>query len=286
MKFYKYTLSLIIAFLITGTAIAQDFISVNELSKKLKDDNLVLVSARKPAEYKKSHIKGAINVYPGELENSAPVKSTLKKPTEIATILGNKGISEKSEIVIYCNKGTNAGRLYWILKYSGAENVKILDGQLGAWKKGRKPITKKPTSLSPKTFNLKLHKEYACRMRDVKKAIATDNMVLIDARAVEEFNGTKHDEGMRGGHIPTAINIPNTDLMDNKFKLKSKEELQKLFASKGVTPDKTVILCCKSSYRAGIEFAVLTSVLNYPNVKVYDGAMFEWEAIAANEVVK
>ena len=251
----------------------------------MKDDNLIIVSARKTKDYQKSHIKGAIHLYPGDLNTDSPVKSTIKKPSEIATILGQKGISEKSEIVIYCNKGTNAGRLYWILKYMGAEDVKILDGHLGAWKKGRKPITKKASTKPATTFNKSIHKEYAARMSDVKKAISNPNVVIVDARSIEEFNGTDDTE-LRKGHIPSAINIPNTELMDSKSVMKNAEALKALYASKGVTADKTVIIYCKSSSRAGIEFMALTSILKYPNVKVYDGAFYEWEAIAANKVEK
>lgn len=286
MKLFKYSFSLIVAFLLTGMAFAQDYISVKELSKKLKDPNTVLVSARKTKDYAKVHIKGAINVYPGDLEGSGPVKSMLKKPSEIAQILGEKGISEKNEIVIYCNKGTNAGRLYWILKYMGAENVKILDGHLDAWKAGRKPITKKADKRTATTFNANIHKDYLCRMRDVKQAISTESFVVIDARSAEEYTGEKEEKDMRCGHIPNAVNIPIADLMDAKHKLKSADQLKQIFESKGVTPDKTVILYCKSSYRAGLEFMALTSILKYPNVKVYDGALMEWEAVAANEVVK
>ena len=167
----------------------------------------------------------------------------------------------------------------------GAENVKILDGHLGAWKKGRKPITKKATTRPATTFNKTIHKEYAARMTDVKKAISNPNVVIVDARTIEEFNGTD-DTDLRKGHIPSSISIPNTELMDSKSVMKSAEALQALYTSKGVTADKTVIIYCKSSSRAGIEFMALTSILKYPNVKVYDGAFYEWEAIAANQVEK
>lgn len=285
MKSYKYIFSLAIAILLSTIAIGQDLISAKELASKMKDDNVVVIDARKTKDYAKVHIKGAINVYAGSIDKNTPVKSTLKTPNEIAKILGSKGVSEKNEIIIYCNKATNAGRLYWALKYMGANNVKILDGQMKAWKAIRKPITKTPSTRKATTFNKTLHKEYLARISDVKRSINDANVVLIDARNLDEYNGTDETK-LRKGHIPGAVNIPNVSLMDSKHILKSKAELQAIFTKAGVTADKTIIIYCKSSFRAGIEFLALTSVLNYPNVKVYDGAFYEWESIAGNNVVK
>lgn len=285
MKTYKYLSTVIIAFLISSLAIGQDLISAKELAKKMNDDNVVVVDTRKTKDYNKTHIKGAIHVYQGDLDVKTPVKGVLKKPSELAALFGSKGISEKNEIILYCNKGTNAGRVYWALKYMGAENVKILDGQMKAWKSERKPITKKASTRKATTFNKTLHKEYLARMSDVKKSINDNNIVLVDARDIEEYNGTKEDK-LRKGHIPGAISIPKKSLIDSKNKLKKKETLAKIFNDAGVTSDKKVIVYCKSSSRAGLEFMALTSILGYKNVKVYDGAFYEWEAIASNDVVK
>jgi thiosulfate/3-mercaptopyruvate sulfurtransferase len=121
-----------------------------------------------------------------------------------------------------------------------------------------------------------MHKEFLARMSDVKKSVNDANIVLIDARDLEEYNGTKEDK-LRKGHIPGAISIPKSTLVDSKSKLKSKDALAAIFNDAGATSDKT---------RAGLEFMALTSVLGYKNVKVYDGAFYEWESIAGNEVVK
>jgi len=285
MKTYKYISTLIIAFLISSLAIGQDLISAKELAKIIKDDNVVVVDTRKAKDYNKTHIKGAIHIYQGDLNTDKPVKSMLKKPSDLSSFLGSKGISEKNEIILYCNKGTNAGRVYWALKYMGAENVKILDGQMKAWKAERKPITKKASTRKATTFNKTLHKEYLARMSDVKKSVNDASIVLIDARDTDEYDGTKEDK-LRKGHIPGAISIPKSSLVDSKSKLKSKEALATIFNNAGVTSDKKVIIYCKSSSRAGLEFMALTSVLGYKNVKVYDGAFYEWESVAGNDVVK
>ena len=73
-------------------------------------------------------------------------------------------------------------------------------------------------------------------------------------------------------------------MLNAKKMLKSKEELTKLFKAKGISPDKEVILFCETSVRAGIVYLALTTVLDYTKVKVYDGAYYDWQHVAANKV--
>jgi thiosulfate/3-mercaptopyruvate sulfurtransferase len=72
-------------------------------------------------------------------------------------------------------------------------------------------------------------------------------------------------------------------VLDAKAMYKSGEELKKLFESKGITPDKTVIVFCETSVRASTLFLALKG-LGYPKVKVYDGAYIEWQATSDNKV--
>ena len=285
MKNFKYIFSLAIAFLFIGTLFSQDLISVNELAKKLDDPNTVIVSAQSADSYAGTHIKGSINMPPANLTIDEPVAYTLDTPANIAKKLGDAGISNTAEIILY-DEGSSkySGRLYWTLKYMGADNVKLLDGELTAWKAGRKPITKTPTVGTKTSFTPNVQEQFLAKIDEVKTATTDPSYVIIDARTPEEYNGTDEAD-IRKGHIPGAININYTDLLEANGKLKSKEALKSLYEAKGVTPDKTVIIYCKSSVRAAIEFFALTSILDYPKVKVYDGAFNEWEADSSNKVL-
>lgn len=283
----KIILSSIFSFFIILSISAADVISVADYAKIMKDPNLVTIDARKTADYDLSHVTGAISIYHNDLYKSGPIESLLKTPAELATIFGNKGVSNTSKIVVYDDgTGKYAGRIYWILKYLGATDVKVLDGNISAWKEARKPITKNPTPAKKATFTPSVKAQYLAVMNDVKAAKGNSSIALIDVREPAEFNGTKEDAKLREGHIPGAINIEFKEVLDAKGKLKSPEALKTLFESKGVTKDKTVILYCKTSVRAGIVFLALTSSLNYTNVKVYDGAFAEWDATSSNAVEK
>jgi len=278
----KLILMVFVCFLGMQMTFAQDIISVKEFLKIKKDPNVVLVSARKPADYKKVHIAGAININHKDLYKASP-KSTLKSNAEIAKILGEKGISNSNTIVLYDNgSGKYSGRMYWILKYLGAKDVKLLDGHMKAWRMARKPVTKNPAKRKATTFAVNLNKGGIANIAQVKKASTNPASVIVDVRSADEFKGIKESK-LPKGHIPSAINLEFKKVMTSKGKLKSKEALQALFTAAGITKDKEVILYCESSVRAGIVYLALTSALDYPNVKVYDGALFEW---TASEIVK
>ena len=133
------------------------------------------------------------------------------------------------------------------------------------------------------TFTAKSDKSKIATMAEVKSSIGNGHVVIVDARSPEEYKGTSTTE-LRKGHIPGAVNIEFKNMMDVGGKLKSSAELQKLFTAAGVTKDQEVILYCESSVRAGIIYFALTSILDYPKVKVYDGAYLEWQAASANKV--
>ena len=281
----KINILLILIFLIPVSFVnGQDIITASELSKIIKKDNVVLVSTRTASDYKKVHITGAVHIDHTALYKDGPVKNMLKSQDEIAKILGSKGISESMTIVLYDDgSGKYSGRVYWILSYLGAKDVKILDGHMDAWKASRKPVTKNPTKITPATFTAKVDNSKIASMAQVKAAIGNPSSVIVDARSPEEYKGAATTE-LRKGHIPGTINIEHKNMLDAKGKLKSAAELQKIFDAAGVTKGKEVILYCESGVRAGILYFVLTSTLNYTNVKVYDGAYLEWQAASANKV--
>lgn len=134
----KISLLMILVILIPISLLrAQDIITAQEVAKIMKNDNVILVSTRTTSDYKQVHITGAVNVNHTDLYTDGPVKNMLKSPAEIATILGANGISESKEIILYDDgTGKYAGRMYWIISYLGAKNVKILTEP---WMHGKLP---------------------------------------------------------------------------------------------------------------------------------------------------
>ena len=286
MKAIKNMFVLLIGLLFTQAALATDLIEAKEVAKMMKDDNVVVISAQKTSAYNDFHITGSISLPPSILVNNEPVTYMLKDVAEMEQIIGAKGVSEKNTIIIY-DEGSHkySGRLYWVFKYLGAPDVKIMNGGLEAWKAIRKPVTASPTTRNETTFTANVQAQFLASLEEVKSVHLDPGYAIIDARSDAEYAGT-NDTKLRKGHIPNAIHINYTDVIASNGKLKSAEELTALYEGKGVTPDKTVIIYCKTSVRAAIEFAALNSVLGYENVKVFDGAFVEWSGDMSTEVVQ
>ena len=261
-------------------------ISVKEAAKLSKSGDAIIVSAREKADYDKKHIKNAVNIYHKDLYKADGVESMLKTPAEIAKIFGEKGISVDSKIIIYDN-GDNklAGRLFWIFEYLGAKDVNLLDGHLKGWMKGRKPVTKNATKVSAVEFKVAVDNSKIVTMPYVKSILKKSETILVDVRSKEEFDGTDEDEKLkRNGHIPGAINIEYKTVVNENGTIKSKEEISKILADNGITSDKEIIIYCGTAVRAGIFYMALTSVMGYDNVKVFDGAFYEWDSDSSNPI--
>ncbi len=261
-------------------------ISAKELKALAKSGDVTIISTRQASDYSSKHIEGAINIDHKSLYKTDGVSSMLKSADEIAKILGEKGISADSKIVIY-DTGSNktAGRLYWILKYMGASDVNILNGHLKGWGKVRGKVTKNATKITPTTFKAAPNAAISTNMAYVKAHKGDANVVLLDVRSADEFAGIDTDKIIkRYGHIPGAINLEYTAVLNEDGTIKSKEEITKVMNAAGITIDKEIILYCASSVRAGIVYMTLKDIVGYPNVKVYDGAYYEWESDTTNPI--
>lgn len=267
MKVKNILFSCLLVAIFANISFAQDLISATEAKKLLTNKNTVIVSTRKATDYAKVHIKNSVNVYVNDLASTEDPKGILKSPAELATILGDKGITPEKKIIIYdsgSNKGS--GRLYWILKYLGFTDVKVLDGHMKAWRAARGPVTGAATKVTKATFTPNVNSKIFADKAYVKSKMGS--AVIVDVRDDTEWSE---------GHINNAKHLEFKNVLTDSGKLKSKAELEALFNGAGITKNKEVILYCATSVRAGVVFLALTSILEYPNVKVYDGAYNEWK---------
>jgi len=278
-------LSIVFVLMIQGI-FAQDIISAKELAKIYKKSEVTVISVRKAESYAKMHITDAVHLNLKDLYKPGKLKGILIGTDEIAAKLGKKGINNNNTLVIY-DKGNykSSGRLYWILKYLGCSDVKILDGHLQAWQKARKPVTKNPTKVKAQTFTANVNAEFIASTRDVKVAKSNDNIILVDARTIEEFNG-EDGKTPKLGHIPSAMSFDFKKILNASGQnLKPISEIKTIFTKAGITPDKEIILYCETSVRAGVIFLALKA-LDYNKVKVYDGAFWKWTSMGSNQIAK
>ncbi len=282
MKTYKLlgVISLIVMMVIGLTA-QGDIITAKQFKElKKSTDNLVIVDASKAKLYKKAHIKGAVNI-PYKVLNLdkgvGEVAGLLKPVEDVAKLLGDKGISNTDMIVVY-DEGSQkySSRVYWVLKYLGAKNVKLLHKENKAWRKARIPLTSSPTKLDAKTFEVEINNDV---FADIPFIESNKDIVLVDARGKKEFTGTgdKKKTKYSKGHLPGAVNLFFKDVQNEDKSFKSVEDMTKIAEDLGFTKDKTYVVYCKTGIKAAVVYNALKNVLGYPNVKLYDGAYLEWE---------
>ena len=271
MKKIKFLLLLLAGITVLPLTAQNDIISAADFMKLMKSDkNLILVDASKPDIYNRTHIKNAINVPYKILNKEGEIFGLLKNPADVAAILGKKGISEKKTIVVY-DEGSQkySSRVYWVLKYLGAPNVKILHKDLTAFRKARVPLTGMKPSVKPATFTPHVDKSVYAGINDVNNAKAK----IIDARSVDEFKGLgDYSEG----HIPGSVNIPFNEVQTENGAFKSKEEILNILDSKGISPADPIIVYCKTGVKAAVLYVALKNITEAENVKLYDGAYVEW----------
>ena len=273
-KFRNILLAGLVVVLYSSSLMAQgDIITAADFMKLYKTDkSLVTIDAAKADSYKKSHIKNAVNIPNVNLNNNKD-DGFLISNEELATIFGNMGVSPEKTIVVYDGGDQkSASRVYLILKYLGAPNVKILHKNMATFKKSRVPLT--PMAAKPKkvTFTVNINDAILADIDEVKSG----KYKLVDARDANEFAGTTEKSV---GHIPGAIHIAYKDVVDEKTHVfKSKAELESLVVGKGINPGDAVIVSCQSGKRAAVLYVVFVDILDYKNVKMYDGSYNEWVA--------
>ena len=281
MNATKLFSSLLITILFVSNAFAQDLITAKEFTTLQKEKpNLVVVDASKDKLYAQSHIEGAINIpYVILNEKDPKIDGTMLPLEDVAKILGNKGISNEDTIVVY-DEGTQkySTLVYWIFKYLGAKDVKVLHKEMNAFRDARIKLTSEVPAVKAKTFTVNLVPDINADAVYVESAIGKSDIVIIDARTPDEFNGIRNEKSTySNGHIKGAINIPYESLVKTGTNVFiSPDEFKKL-AGMELSPEKTYLLYCKTGIKGATLYTYMTSVLGFKNVKNYKGAYAEWD---------
>ena len=259
-------------------------IDPRELGERLGE--VTLIDLRPAEDFSLGHIEASkhLDIYGVSLNDSsdAPLNAFM---AIFRTLFGARGVSQDKPVVIYDHEsGERAARAVWLLAVMGHPDVKILDGGTHAWTASGKrlvgvkeapapvdPAVAPPTSPPFKaTPNLEL---LATRF-DVHRAIDDGDAVIVDVRRESEYRGTER-RARRAGTIPGAVHIFWRDHLDGNGAFRPAEQIRDLYASKGATPDKTIIPVCHGGYRSASTFLALKS-LGYPRVRNYVGAWGEW----------
>ena len=251
------------------------------LAQHLNDPDLVVLHVGDKAEYDKGHIAGARfagqrDVSVTSMDHDKGLMLELPSADSLRRQLSALGISDKSRVVVYYGNDwvSPATRILFTLDHAGfGSRSALLDGGLNAWKEAGLPVTADVPATRAGVLSPLNVKPVVVGIDYVKRNLGAKNFHLIDGRAAVFYDGVEEGNN-RKGHIPGAHNIPFTEITDDKLKLKSADELAKLFADAGVGPKDTVVAYCHIGQQAtAVLFAART--LGHP-VLLFDGSFQEW----------
>lgn len=233
--------------------------------------------------YESGHIPGAVG-WNWKTELQDQLRRTISSKQDFEALLSKSGIDNDTTIILYGdNNNWFAAWAYWLLKYYGHDDVRILDGGRKKWEAEDRELTTAATKVDPAKYTIKsVNHEYRAFRDDVAKTIEGDDYGLVDVRSPDEFTGKilappgLDELSQRAGHIPGASNIPWSKAVNEDGTFKSKEELKALYEGEGISPDKEIISYCRIGERSAHSWFVLNELLEYPNVRNYDGSWTEW----------
>jgi len=267
------------------------------VSKNPPNDNRKFVEVDYDPEngYKKGHIKGASLIW-WKRDINDPIARDIINKEQFQELMAKNGIKSDTEVIMYGDfNNWFAAFSFWVFKYYGHENIKIMNGGRKKWELENREYTTEEPQIDKTSYTAKEPDEQLREYLDgVKKALDDNNIVMVDVRSPKEFTGEitappeyPMEHAQRGGHIPGANNIPwSTAVNDADGTFKSAEELKQIYESKGITSDKNVICYCRIGERSSHSWFVLKYLLGYPNVSNYDGSWTEWGNMIKNPIEK
>jgi len=240
---------------------------------------LRIVDVRDAWEYESlGHVPGAINVPFDRFRSDAGLEASgdvghLPGADAFADLLAEAGLTREDTIVAYDDtNGVFAARFLVTALVYGFDDVHLLNGDFSAWQQAH-PVDDEAVSL-PATDVEPARVEGgdspivdADAVRDV---IETGDAVLLDTRDAWEYEE---------GHLPGAERFDWQAAVDPETRgVKDRETLLELFAERGATPDRRVILYCNTARRLSHTYVVLRW-LGFEDVGIYEGSLTEWREL-------
>ena len=230
------------------------------------------------AEYLAGHIPGAVFFDIDAIaDHSTDLPHMLPGATQFSKDVGALGVGRDDTIVVYDGVGLGgAPRVWWTFRVFGGENVYILDGGLPKWKAEGRALESGTTQRTPRKFDAQLNTRLVANADDVQMALTDMSAQVVDARPAARFRGEAPEPrpGIRGGHMPGAVNVPVTELIEDG-RLVAPEAIARKFKAGGVDLDKPTITSCGSGVTAATLWFALDAIGKPPKM-LYDGSWTEW----------
>lgn len=285
-------LTVILTILFTGAAFAaqqyetekawpnpQLLVEAADLPELLLNPDVVLIDMRAEG-YSEGHIPGAVwfGGIPALVNSEHEIQQFLVDADDFEQLMRTIGVHNSSRIIAYDEgNGLGASRLFYALSLYGHENAAVVNGGIAAWKALELPLETDGDIPVRGSFTVAFDESRSCDISFLIGNLDRDDLVILDARSPEEFDGIEV-RSERGGHIPGAVNLEWRNFVldgeDVPF-FRSPAEIAELLSERGITPDKEVVTHCQSNVRGSHAFFTLR-LMGYDSVRAYEGSWFEW----------
>ena len=211
-------------------------------------------------------------------DNDNSLQFAVPAPEQFASAMGALGVGDDSRVVLYDGSNTGwAARVWWMLRWVGFDRAALLDGGLAAWNELGLPLSTEPAGRPASHLTFALRPELIADRDEVFASLENDAVSLIDAMPAAHYSGemVMYD---RPGHIPGALNVPASALLDDSGRFRSNDELASMIES-----DRNVrsITYCGGGISASTDAFILTR-LGFTDVAVYAASLQEWAADPSN----
>ena len=253
------------------------------LATVIDDPKVRVIDCATLEAYRRAHIPGSVQLpvhyYIKERDPEGSDHGTLvMPPAEFEELMAKLGVSNDTTVVTYDdNNGLVAARLWWVLKYYGHTNAKVLNGGWHRWLSEGRPVTFHATRAPRGSFSARATPDIYATVDYLKEMHTNPACQVLDARTDGEWEGTNDRGNKRSGRVPGAHHMEWVRFVstgdDRKFLPAG--DLEGLLKSAGIERSKPTITYCQGGIRAA-HAAFVMELLGYENVRVYDGSMREW----------
>lgn len=212
-------------------------------------------------------------------DHTTGLPHTMPAPADFERSMRDLGLDDRATVVVYDAAGLHSSaRAWWMLRAMGFDRAAVLDGGLPAWEAAGQPVEHtRPRYEGPRgTFTARPRAGLLVDAAAVTDALADPAAAVLDARTRERFAGTAPEPrpGLRGGHMPGALNLPFGDLKGPDGLMRPAAELRRTFAE-SVGDRERLYLSCGSGVTACV-LALGAELAGYRHLAVYDGSWSEW----------
>ena len=260
-------------------------VSVSWLNKHINDENLVIVDVRsltegEPVKYNAGHIPGAINIPANTTfqQTVDGVKGMLPSAAHIEGVLSDYGVKATDTIIFYDDiKSLWASRALWGMDVYGHKDSKLLDGDINLWIAKGYATSQETATLAKSNYKFSgsANTELIVDLDTVAKSIEGKAEVL-DTRSSDEYVGKNLRGNARGGHIPGSVLVEWKQNAAEDGSFLPAKDLKDLYASVNIVSGDEIYTLCQTAVRATHSWFVLSELLGYPNISVYDGSAIEY----------